>query len=121
LDATFRPGVEIVAEVGGLEAAMAGAALAFTGEGRMDAQTLRGKTPAGVARVASRAGVPVIALAGSLGEGYQALYAGGIVAAFSLANGPITLQQACDQAGQLLADRAQDAMRLWMAGGKRRL
>ena len=121
LDATFRPGVEIVAEVGGLEAAMAGAALAFTGEGRMDAQTLRGKTPAGVARVASRAGVPVIALAGSLGEGYQALYAGGIVAAFSLANGPITLQQACQQAGQLLADRAQDAMRLWMAGGKRRL
>jgi len=121
LDAAFRPGVEIVAEVGGLEQAMAGATLAFTGEGRMDAQTLRGKTPAGVARIASRAGVPVIALAGSLGEGYQALYAGGITAAFSLASGPMTLQQACEQAAQLLADRAHDAMRLWLAAGKRML
>ncbi|SAH92556.1 glycerate kinase [Bordetella ansorpii] len=121
LDAAFRPGVEIVAELGGLEAAMEGATLAFTGEGRMDAQTLRGKTPAGVARIAQRAGVPVIALAGSLGEGYDALYAGGITAAFSLASGPMTLQQACEQAETLLADRARDAMRLWMAAGKRRL
>ncbi|WP_195831897.1 glycerate kinase, partial [Bordetella pertussis] len=43
------------------------------------------KTPAGVARIASAAGVPVVALAGSLGEGYQDLHAGGITAAFSLA------------------------------------
>ncbi|WP_144636328.1 glycerate kinase [Bordetella genomosp. 13] len=121
LDAAFRPGVEIVAELGGLEQALDGATLAFTGEGRMDAQTLRGKTPAGVARIAHRAGVPVIALAGSLGEGYEALYAGGITAAFSLASGPMTLQQACEQAETLLADRARDAMRLWMAAGKRRL
>ena len=51
LNAHFRPGVEIVAELGGLAQAMEGATLAFTGEGRMDAQTLRGKTPAGVARI----------------------------------------------------------------------
>lgn len=121
LDAAFRPGVEIVAELGGLEQAMEGAALAFTGEGRMDAQTLRGKTPAGVARIASRAGVPVIALAGSLGEGYEALYGAGITSAFSLASGPMTLQQACQQAEALLADRARDAMRLWMAAARRRL
>src|SRR5690606_18692409 len=96
LNARFRPGVELVAELGKLAQAMEGAALAFTGEGRMDAQTLRGKTPAGVARIARRAGVPVVALAGSLGEGYQDLHAGGITAAFSLAPGPLTLQQACD-------------------------
>ena len=94
LNAQFRPGVDIVAELGGLAAAMEGATLAFTGEGRMDAQTLRGKTPAGVARIARQAGVPVVALAGSLGEGYEALHACGISAAFSLAPGPITLQQA---------------------------
>jgi len=121
LDAHFRPGVELVAELGGLAQAMQGAALAFTGEGRMDAQTLRGKTPAGVARIAQQAGVPVVALAGSLGDGYQELHAGGITAAFSLAPGPLTLQQACDNAAQYLADRARDVMQLWLAAGKRML
>lgn len=51
LQAHFRPGVDIVAELGGLAQAIEGATLVFTGEGRMDAQTLRGKTPAGVARI----------------------------------------------------------------------
>lgn len=121
LNADFRPGVEIVAELGGLAQAMEGATLAFTGEGRMDAQTLRGKTPAGVARIAQQAGVPVVALAGSLGEGYEALHAGGISAAFSLAPGPITLQQALADAERLLHDRARDVMQLWMAAQKRML
>ncbi|MFY3304387.1 glycerate kinase [Achromobacter xylosoxidans] len=121
LNADFRPGVEIVAELGGLAQVMEGATLAFTGEGRMDAQTLRGKTPAGVARIAQQAGVPVVALAGSLGDGYEALHAGGISAAFSLAPGPITLQQALADAERLLHDRARDVMQLWMAAQKRML
>jgi len=121
LNARFRPGVEVVAELGKLAQAMEGAALAFTGEGRMDAQTLRGKTPAGVARIARQAGVPVVALAGSLGDGYQDLHAGGITAAFSLAPGPVTLQQACDNAAQYLCDRARDVTQLWLAAGKRML
>jgi glycerate kinase len=113
--------VEIVAELGGLARAVEGATLVFTGEGRMDAQTLRGKTPAGVAKIAQRAGVPVVALAGSLGEGYEALHACGISAAFSLAPGPITLQQALTDAEKLLADRARDIMQLWMTAQKRML
>lgn len=121
LNADFRPGVEVVAELGKLAQAMEGAALAFTGEGRMDAQTLRGKTPAGVARIARQAGVPVVALAGSLGEDYPALHAGGITAAFSLAPGPVTLEQACGNAAQYLCDRARDVMQLWLAAGKRML
>ena len=121
LGARFRPGVDIVAELGGLAQAVEGATLVFTGEGRMDAQTLRGKTPAGVARIARQAGVPVVALAGSLGEGYEALHACGISAAFSLAPGPITLQQALNDAERLLHDRARDVMRLWMAAQKRML
>ncbi|MCD0506122.1 glycerate kinase, partial [Bordetella petrii] len=121
LNARFRPGVELVAELGQLAQAVEGATLVFTGEGRMDAQTLRGKTPAGVARIARQAGVPVVALAGSLGEGYQDLHAGGITAAFSLAPGPVTLQQACDNAAQYLCDRARDVMQLWLAAGKRML
>lgn len=114
--ARFRPGVELVAELLGLAEAMGGADLVFTGEGRMDAQTLLGKTPAGVARYAQRQGIPVIAIAGSLGEGYEALYAAGITAAFSLAPGPITLEQACSQAEGYLRQRAGDCARVWLSG-----
>lgn len=116
LSAHFRPGVEVVAELGGLAQSMQGAALAFTGEGRMDAQTLHGKTPAGVAAIARRAGVPVVAIAGSLGEGYQGLYEAGIHAAFSLVPGPMTLEQACADTAELLAARSRDIMQLWLAG-----
>lgn len=113
LGACFRPGIELVAELSGLAAAMQGADLVITGEGRLDGQSLHGKTPVGVARVARAAGVPVIALAGSLGEGYQQLYAAGIEAAFSLAPGPLSLDQAMAEAEQLLQDRAADIARVW--------
>jgi len=81
--------------------------------GRFDAQTLRGKTPMGVARVAKRHGVPVVVLAGTLGEGYQQLYAHGVDAAFALASGPMSLEQACANAAELLQARACDIGRLW--------
>lgn len=64
LGATRRPGVEVVVDAAGLARHVDGADLVLTGEGAVDAQTLRGKTPAGVAAVAGRAGVPVIAFAG---------------------------------------------------------
>nr|MBF0684199.1 glycerate kinase [Pseudomonas sp.] len=93
--------------------AMQHADLVITGEGRLDAQTLHGKTPAGVARLAKSLGVPVVVLAGSLGPGYQALYAQGVTAAFSLAPGPIDLAFAKQHAAELLAERAGDIVRLW--------
>ncbi len=113
LNATFRPGVEVVAELTGLAEKMHGADLVVTGEGRFDAQTLRGKTPLGVARVATQFDVPVIVVAGTLGDGYAEVYEAGIDAAFSLANGPITLEEACKQAPTLLRERARDIARLW--------
>jgi len=113
MGAQFRPGVEVVAELAGLDALVQGADLVITGEGRFDAQTLRGKTPMGVARVAKRHGVPVVVLAGTLGEGYQQLYAHGIDAAFALASGPMSLERACADAAQLLQARATDIARLW--------
>ncbi|HGY9626582.1 TPA: glycerate kinase [Pseudomonas putida] len=113
MGARFRPGVEVVADLAGLDALVQGADLVITGEGRFDAQTLRGKTPMGVARVAKRHGVPVVVLAGTLGEGYQQLYAHGIDAAFALASGPMTLERACAEAGVLLKARATDIARLW--------
>jgi glycerate kinase len=113
LNASFRPGVEVVAQLVGLAEAVQGADLVITGEGRFDAQTLRGKTPFGVARVARAAGVPVVVIAGTLGEGYQEMYAHGVDAAFSLASGPMTLEQACTDAAPLLSDRARDIGLLW--------
>jgi glycerate 2-kinase len=113
LNASFRPGVEVVADLTGLAQALQGADLAITGEGRFDAQTLRGKTPFGVARVAQRQNVPVIVLAGTLGDGYADLYEHGISAAFALTSGPMTLEQACRDAEGLLHDRARDLARVW--------
>ncbi|RMS57631.1 Glycerate kinase [Pseudomonas syringae pv. aceris] len=119
LKASFRAGVEVVADLTGLEHALIGADLVITGEGRFDAQTLRGKTPLGVARVARRRQVPVIVLAGTLGEGYEQLYAQGIGAAFALVSGPMSLEQACRDTRRLLHERARDVARLWqMASGR---
>ncbi|HSX69953.1 MAG TPA: glycerate kinase [Pseudomonas sp.] len=113
LHASFRPGIELVAELSGLAEAVQGADLVITGEGRLDSQSLHGKTPIGVARVARAAGVPVIALAGSLGEGYQAVYEAGIEAAFSLTSGPQSLEQAMHGAAAELQARACDLARIW--------
>jgi glycerate kinase len=113
MQATFRPGIEVVAELAGLEQAVQGADLVITGEGRFDAQTLRGKTPFGVARIAKRHDVPVVVIAGTLGEGYEQLYRHGIDAAFALASGPMSLEQACANAAVLLQARAGDIARLW--------
>lgn len=116
LGATFRPGVEVVAELTGLARHVRGADLVITGEGRFDAQTLRGKTPLGVTRIAQQYRVPVIVLAGTLGEGYADMYAEGIAAAFSITSGPMTLQEACRQAPVLLKERARDIARTLCMG-----
>ncbi|WP_333989937.1 glycerate kinase [Pseudomonas sp. S3(2024)] len=113
LGAQFQAGVEVVAELVGLAEAVNGADLVITGEGRFDAQTLRGKTPFGVARIAKQHGVPVIVIAGTLGEGYQELYEHGIDAAFAVTSGPMTLEQACAEAPRLLRERATDIARVW--------
>lgn len=119
LGAQFRPGVEVVAELVGLDEAVRGADLVITGEGRFDAQTLRGKTPFGVARIAQRQGVPVVVIAGTLGEGYEQMYAQGVDAAFALPSGPMSLEQACHEAPRLLRERASDIARVWRLAATR--
>ncbi|WP_110949213.1 glycerate kinase [Pseudomonas bohemica] len=118
LNASFRPGVDVVGDLTGLAEALEHADLVITGEGRFDAQTLRGKTPFGVAKLAQRRHVPVIVLAGTLGDGYADLYAHGISAAFALTSGPMTLEQACDNAATLLHDRARDLARVWQLAAR---
>lgn len=113
LTAVLRPGVSLVAEQVGLAAHLQGADLLVTGEGRLDGQTLHGKTPLGVAHLAQAAGVPVVALGGSLGPGYEALYEQGVSAAFSLCEGPQSLAEAMARAELQIESRMRAIARLW--------
>jgi glycerate kinase len=96
---------------------MEGADLVITGEGRLDGQTAHGKTPVGVARIAKRQGIPVIAVAGALGAGYEELYERGIDAVFSICQGPVGLAEAIERVEELLASAAESIARLWKAAG----
>lgn len=93
LNSAIRPGCEIVAEAVGLDAAIAACDLVITGEGRMDSQTLSGKTPLGVARVARKHGKPVIGIAGCLGPGVEVLHDEGFVALFSATQRPAPIEK----------------------------
>ncbi|MBI5094094.1 MAG: glycerate kinase [Candidatus Hydrogenedentes bacterium] len=111
----LKPGVDIVADACGLDDAVRGAQLVITGEGRLDHQSAHGKTPVGVARIAKRYGIPVIAIAGSLGEGCAGLRDLGIDAAFSICPSPMTLTDAMARAPELIADLAESIARVWRA------
>ena len=94
MNASLKPGIELVLDVVQFTSVVQGADLVITGEGRIDAQTVHGKTPAGVARAARASGIPVIALAGCLGEGAEKVYDHGIDALFTIVQGPVNLQEA---------------------------
>jgi glycerate kinase len=84
LGALLRSGAAMVCDLVGLDDALAGARLAITGEGALDAQTLHGKAPAEVARRARAAGVPCLALAGVVRLGPDELREAGFAAAHAL-------------------------------------
>jgi glycerate kinase len=67
--------------------------------------------------VAGELGIPVFALAGSLGPGFGALYRGGLTAAFAIADGPMSLDEATGNAERLLTAVAESVMRCWSAAG----
>jgi glycerate kinase len=100
LEARLRPGVEIVLDAIDLKTLLRGADLVITGEGRIDGQSVYGKTPVGVGRIAGQQGVPVIALAGSLGPGAEDVLDCGIQALFSVVGGPCSLEEALATAAQ---------------------
>jgi glycerate 2-kinase len=86
LGAKALPGIAVVLDLVGFEAALDGAALVITGEGSLDTQTLSGKAPAGVAAVAARRGIPVIAVAGRNLLTEAQLAEAGITAAYPLSD-----------------------------------
>ncbi|EIX1613556.1 glycerate kinase [Cronobacter sakazakii] len=113
LNAELRPGIEIVIESLGLAQAVRDADLVITGEGRLDSQSIHGKTPVGVARVAKQFQRPVVAIAGSLTPDYQIVHEHGIDAAFSVIDRIVTLQEALDDAERNLRVTARNVAALW--------
>ncbi|MDU7390761.1 glycerate kinase [Atlantibacter hermannii] len=96
--AELRQGVEIVTEALSLDAAVRHADLVITGEGRIDSQTIHGKVPIGVARVAKRYDIPVIGIAGSLTTDVGVVYDHGLDAIFSVIPRICTLDEALENA-----------------------
>jgi glycerate kinase len=112
LHAELEPGAPLVVEASGLDRALAGAALVFTGEGRVDAQTAYGKGPSEVARRAKALGIPVVLLAGGLAEGWEKVLAEGVTAVVPIAEGPATVEELQNDAEALLLRSAARICRL---------
>lgn len=118
LNSAIRPGCEIVAEAVDLEAAIAACDLVITGEGRMDSQTLSGKTPLGVARLARKHNKPVIGIAGCVGPNVDALRQEGFAAIVSATLRPAPLEKILAQAGVNVRQAAVAAAGLVAVGQK---
>ena len=112
-NAAMRPGFAVVAEMAGLQAALAEADLVITGEGRADEQTLAGKTAMGVAQLASQAGVPVVLLCGGLGPGAEVLDAAGLFALIQpIPDRPMNLADAMADTDRQLVNAAERLARV---------
>lgn len=98
LGGRLRPGSEIVTEAVGLDAEVIGADLVITGEGRIDSQTVQGKTPMGVAKVALARGVPVIGIGGCLASDSAVVHQYGIEAVFCAVRKACTVEEALREA-----------------------
>ncbi len=116
LNAELRLGVDIMIDAVKLTERIKGAALVFTGEGQLDFQTTFGKTPVGVAKVAKVYNTPVIAIAGGIAKGAEAVYKHGIDAMLGIVQEPMSLDLAVADASRLIADTAEQATRLIAIG-----
>jgi len=116
LKAKMIPGIDVVIEATKLVDVLKDADLVFTGEGRIDFQSVCGKVPTGVALNAKKFGIPVIALVGEMGKDYQLVYEQGIDAILTIAPGPITLEESMKEAEKLVINATENATRLFMCG-----
>lgn len=114
--AELRPGIEIVTEALGLAEQLADADLVITGEGRIDSQTIHGKVPVGVAKVAKRYNKPVIAIAGSLSADAGVVHDHGLDAVFSVIYTICTLEEALRNARENVRMTARNVAAALKAG-----
>ena len=93
LNAELRPGIDIVIEIVKLEQAIKGADLVITGEGKIDSQTIYGKAPIGVARIAKKYNIPVIAVAAIIGDDADIVHQYGINTLIKISEPPTSLAE----------------------------
>lgn len=116
LGATMRTGIDLVTDTVGLGGTVAGADLVITGEGSVDAQTLSGKTPAGVAQVAARAGVPCVVVAGRVAPDADVLLEHGVAALMPMVHEAARLEELLARGAENLERATATVVRLWCAG-----
>ena len=90
----------------------------MTGEGSLDHSTVYNKAPVGVAARAKKLGIPVVAVSGSLGQGYHDLHHHGIDAACAITYGPMTLEEASGDAANLITCATEEALLCMKVGAK---
>lgn len=111
LGARIVSGAKVVADATGLKSHIESADWVITGEGQSDGQTLYGKVPSFVAKLANEYGVHSVLLSGGLGDGFEQLYSL-FVSCHSIVPGPVTLEQAMENAEEYLIQAARNIARL---------
>lgn len=118
-DATLHRGIDVITKITHLEDHIKNADFVLTGEGKIDHQTMYGKTLVGVAQIAKKYDVPVIAITGSNQVVTSEIYRTGIQAIFSIVNEPMSLQEAMERSEALAEKVTENIFRLIvMNGGK---
>ena len=116
LNAEIHSGIQTVLDLAGFDALLEQADLVITGEGRLDGQSVGGKAVSGIARRCQEKGVPVLAIAGSLGEGYEALLSQGVCGIMTLPDRPMLEAEAMEDAQELYRNAARRAFLLLKLG-----
>jgi glycerate kinase len=111
LDAELKAGVDIVLDIIDFESYLKDVDLVITGEGMLDGQSIYGKTPVGVSRSAAKKDIPVIAIAGTLGEGVEKILDYGINSYFSIIDRPAELKEIIEESPELLANLSEQIIR----------
>jgi glycerate kinase len=114
--ARLATGIDLVLELVRFEQRLEGCDLVLTGEGKLDAQSLRGKVVAGVARQARARGVPAVAIVGSAESGADGLLRAGLSAYLPMQNGAVSKAQALAEAPRLVAELAAHVARRFVKG-----
>src|SRR5690606_40409399 len=110
-DAKQQRGKELVMKITNIETYIQEADLVITGEGKIDDQTIYGKTPVGVAKIAKKHGVPVIAITGANLVTSNEIYETGIDAIFSISNAPMSLEESMEKSEWLTEQVVENVMR----------
>lgn len=111
LGAKMISGVDLLLSYSDIEKEIEDSDLVITGEGQSDQQTMYGKVPVGVLRLAKRHQKPCICISGALGIGYQSLYDLGFIGIYSIADRAMSFQQALEQAPEKLTAAAYGIMK----------